>query len=694
MQYVAKSQVKIGDNPSDIDSASLLELESTDKGFVLPRVSLQSLISSLPLSRKILVGTLVFNTNPFIGPDGPGVYLWRGGGWGLVTSQNLSIGPWETAGNTGLSSTANWIGNGDSVDFVIRTDNIERMRVLASGDVGIGTKTPAEKLSVNGKFYLDSAFMPGGNGGLPGQVLTSTGPNTAPTWQGGVGNSNKGWLLTGNDTTTATTNSFLGTVAGTAVPLLFKAQGDTVGYLGLKDSTNSVSFGVGASGANTATSSVAIGAGAQATAGNEAVALGSNAVAGSFQDIAIGANAQTATSSANIAIGSGAQATSSNAIAIGSNAQATTSQIALALGVSAQATGAISMAIGNGARSTNTSTTAYGALALASGTSANAFGNRSNASGDSSLAVGNNSKAQGLNSVVIGNNSSASGLFSTIFGSHSSSTGDSTTIIGNNLTTTASNVLILGNASKKIGMGTTNPQEKLDVVGNVRFSSALMPNGSAGTAGQILISGGVNTPPTWVSSTVVTPAWLVSGNSGTNSGDNFLGTVDNVSLRVRTNNTERMVIDSTGNVGIGTGNPTNALTVQATNPLFLSGVQPITSLGSGDSILTISNGVVKKVVPDIVTNGFTLNKYYLSINIPLINNSKEVSIDVTVPNTPYSANGSNPVVTVNPDVDLASGLIIGWTRVVANNTVRIHFNNVNNSTVTAQTIQIDLTVIQ
>ena len=46
-------------------------------------------------------------------------------------------------------------------------------------------------------------------------------------------------------------------------------------------------------------------------------------------------------------------------------------------------------------------------------------------------------------------------------------------------------------------------------------------------------------------------AWNITGNSGTSYATNFLGTTDNKSLRFRTNNAEQMIIDSTGNVGIG-----------------------------------------------------------------------------------------------------------------------------------------------
>jgi hypothetical protein len=60
-------------------------------------------------------------------------------------------------------------------------------------------------------------------------------------------------------------------------------------------------------------------------------------------------------------------------------------------------------------------------------------------------------------------------------------------------------------------------------------------------------------------------AWLTLGNAGTNSGLNFIGTTDNRSLRFRTNNVHRMVIDSVGNVGIAVKNPTEQLTLPYTS---------------------------------------------------------------------------------------------------------------------------------
>ena len=53
--------------------------------------------------------------------------------------------------------------------------------------------------------------------------------------------------------------------------------------------------------------------------------------------------------------------------------------------------------------------------------------------------------------------------------------------------------------------------------------------------------------------------WKLSGNSATSS--NFIGTTNNTDFKIRTNNTERMTVEASGNVGIGTTSPGYPLTV-------------------------------------------------------------------------------------------------------------------------------------
>jgi hypothetical protein len=55
--------------------------------------------------------------------------------------------------------------------------------------------------------------------------------------------------------------------------------------------------------------------------------------------------------------------------------------------------------------------------------------------------------------------------------------------------------------------------------------------------------------------------WLLLGNAGINRSTNFIGTIDTQSVAIRTNNVERVVIDKSGKVGIGTTVPDSTLTV-------------------------------------------------------------------------------------------------------------------------------------
>jgi hypothetical protein len=111
--------------------------------------------------------------------------------------------------------------------------------------------------------------------------------------------------------------------------------------------------------------------------------------------------------------------------------------------------------------------------------------------------------------------------------------------------------------SGNVGISNVAPSEVLDVTGNVRFSGALMPNNTAGTSGQVLVSAGAGSPPTW--STLSGSSWALGGNSV--SGVTNFGTTSNFALPFITNNTEKMRILSTGNVGINATAPNSTLEV-------------------------------------------------------------------------------------------------------------------------------------
>ncbi len=56
---------------------------------------------------------------------------------------------WALLGNAGTNPAVNFVGTSDNQPLVVRTNNAERMRVAAGGNVGIGTLGPAAPLHVN-----------------------------------------------------------------------------------------------------------------------------------------------------------------------------------------------------------------------------------------------------------------------------------------------------------------------------------------------------------------------------------------------------------------------------------------------------------------------------------------------------------------------------------------------------------------
>ncbi len=243
--------------------------------------------------------------------------------------------------------------------------------------------------------------------------------------------------------------------------------------------------------------------------------------------------------------------------------------------------------VGNGALNANTTgeaTTANGYQALYSNTTgfsntangyqalySNTTGEQNTANGVASLFLNNTgvqNTANGtaaLYSNTTGYKNTANGfyaLFSNTTGIGNTAIGYSAdvasgaltnaTAIGANALVSASNSLVLGNGAN-VGIGTSAPAVKLDVVGNIKIT-----DGTQG-AGKVLTSDATGLA-TWASLPASAASWNLTGNGGT-AVTNFLGTTDNRSFRIRTNNTQRVIIDSTGNVGIGTSAPSALLDI-------------------------------------------------------------------------------------------------------------------------------------
>jgi hypothetical protein len=68
----------------------------------------------------------------------------------LVFVPGVTHSGWGLTGNAGTNPATQYIGTTDAQPLAFRTNGLERLRVDASGNVGIGTLTPQSRLAVNG----------------------------------------------------------------------------------------------------------------------------------------------------------------------------------------------------------------------------------------------------------------------------------------------------------------------------------------------------------------------------------------------------------------------------------------------------------------------------------------------------------------------------------------------------------------
>ncbi|QEC41370.1 hypothetical protein [Pseudobacter ginsenosidimutans] len=143
---LVQAQLKIGDNPTSIQKSSILELESTRQGLLLPRLSDTAAINLLSPPNGMII---YLNTDQSL-------RLRSNGSWVKIADLSTATSNWSLTGNTGTNPATNFIGTIDGQPLVIRTSNAERLRIDAAGNVGIGQANPTAKLNVDGTVKLEN----------------------------------------------------------------------------------------------------------------------------------------------------------------------------------------------------------------------------------------------------------------------------------------------------------------------------------------------------------------------------------------------------------------------------------------------------------------------------------------------------------------------------------------------------------
>ncbi|SFD78906.1 hypothetical protein SAMN05518672_103223 [Chitinophaga sp. CF118] len=476
-------------------ASSVLDVKSTTKGFLAPRMTQAQRIAVTSPAE----GLLVYQTD-----NTKGFYYYTNSAWISVAT---SGSPWSLTGNTSTNSGTNFLGTSDLISLRLRTNNVERMVVDSLGRVGIGVTNPASPLVLKDTLEIRRV-------GTLSEIIFSNSAAGTFRIEGDAGD----MFLQGGGGKSLQIGSFHTTIlAGDRQSAIFP------------------SFLTGPDLLNT------------------------GVLVPSQRDVSVplAIQAKSATQTANLTEWRNSSQTAMSVV--DENGY---------FGIGTAIPSSLLHIIG-----TNPVTL----VGVQLGTST-----------DSLLTI-----ASGLVKKLPYN------TFSTLANSWST-TGNTSTNSGTNFLGTSdlkSLRLRTNNIERmvvdslgRVGIGTTTPATALHVFATNPLTLTGVQDGATSDSVLTITSGTVKKLP--FSTFSAATAWILTGNTGTNSGTNFLGTSDLKSLRIRTNNVERMVVDSLGRIGIGTTIPTTPLHVVGTNPVTLMGVQLGTS---SDSLLTISSGVVKKL---------------------------------------------------------------------------------------------------
>jgi hypothetical protein len=158
------------------NSSSLLEVKSTTKGVLIPRMTLtqRNAIAS-PAT-----GLLIYQTN-----STPGFYYYNGTAWTAVTQKK----GWSLIGNSGTSPSTNFIGTTDAQPLMFRVNNQN------SGDIDYNLGTAAFgylALSSNTGVSNTAMGYQAGNSNTSGQYNTAIGTSALTGNKTGVNNTASG----------------------------------------------------------------------------------------------------------------------------------------------------------------------------------------------------------------------------------------------------------------------------------------------------------------------------------------------------------------------------------------------------------------------------------------------------------------------------------------------------------------------
>jgi len=213
--FESLSQVAINNDGSTPDASAILDIKSSDKGLLIPRIALTGRNDNTTIPGAV-GGLLVINTAS-VSDVTPGLYLRRGTLWERMAIGGNTCEAWSTTGNSGTSVTSNFIGTIDSVSLRFRVFGKPAGFIQRTDDLAVGSNTffgleaGLNTILVTGyanSFFGDDA----GRTNTNGSYNSFLGSNAGFT-NNGDGNSFFGYN-SGYFTSSGSYNSFFGNYSG------------------------------------------------------------------------------------------------------------------------------------------------------------------------------------------------------------------------------------------------------------------------------------------------------------------------------------------------------------------------------------------------------------------------------------------------------------------------------------------------
>ena len=122
--FSSSAFAQVGINTTSPGGGSILDIESSDKGLLIPRVDIDDLDTQAPITGTISDWLMVFNTNA---TTGRGYLYWNGSRWVPVGNKKFWGFNGDGGTNPGTAAGEDFLGTTDDVDFIIARNSVESL---------------------------------------------------------------------------------------------------------------------------------------------------------------------------------------------------------------------------------------------------------------------------------------------------------------------------------------------------------------------------------------------------------------------------------------------------------------------------------------------------------------------------------------------------------------------------------------